>query len=117
MPRKIELSYIVFAALTAGYAVISAALGEVISFQRAGSEAISVLDDPERFWGTVLVYTGLALIAAILGVKSYFHPKIYNFLSFGFESKLSWQQVIFVLCLAVAMYSGIFWLSGVLANA
>ncbi|WP_444915940.1 hypothetical protein [Microbulbifer sp. TRSA007] len=118
MPKKIQPFFIVLAIISGGYAATSAVLGVVIAYQRAGlSETINVLDDPEKFWGVVLMYAAIAFVSAILGVKSYFHPRIQEFLNFGMKTKLSRVQVIFILSFAFAVFMSITLMSGVLANA
>lgn len=118
MPRKIEYIYLIFATAIAIYAAYAFASGEVIAYQRAGlSETRSIESDPEGFWGTVLVYVGMALVLSMLAIKEYFPPKLNALLNFGFNSKLSIRQVVFVISLAAVMCTAIFWLAGVLANA
>ncbi|WP_444927510.1 hypothetical protein ACJJI4_06800 [Microbulbifer sp. TRSA002] len=118
MPKRIQPFFIVLAIISGGYAATSAVLGVVIAYQRAGlSETINVLDDPEKFWGVVLMYAAIAFVSAILGVKSYFHPRIQEFLNFGMKTKLSRVQVIFILSFAFAVFMSITLMSGVLANA
>jgi len=97
---------------------MSAVLGEVVAYQRAGlSETINATDNPEKFWGVVLMYAAMAFVSVILAVKSYFHPRMQALLNIGMKTKLSRVQVIFILAFALTIFSGITWMSGVLANA
>jgi hypothetical protein len=118
MPRKIELIYLLFASVMLAYSTFAAVTGEVVAYQRAGlSETISIETDPEGFWGVVLVYVGIAVVLVLLGIKKYFPPKLYKLSDVGFHSKLSIQQIAFVISFAAIMYAIIFWLARVLASA
>ncbi|WP_413662306.1 hypothetical protein ACG1BZ_13740 [Microbulbifer sp. CNSA002] len=118
MQRKVGLIHLLLAIFTLAYCVFAVVSGKVIGYKRAGlSETISIDVEPERFWGIVLLYVGIAVIMVILSIKKYFPKKLYELIDFGIHSKLSILQVIFIISFTALMYITIFWLAGVLANA
>ncbi|GAA5444363.1 hypothetical protein Misp06_02549 [Microbulbifer sp. NBRC 101763] len=117
MPQKVGFIHLLFAIFTLAYCVFAVVSGKVSVYKRAGlSETISIDVEPERFWGVVLLYVGMAVIMVILSIKKYFPKKLYELIDFGIHSKLSILQVIFLISFTALTYSTIFWLAGVLAN-
>jgi len=111
---KMDCGFALVIVLYVLYAVWS---GEVVAYQRSGSDYIQFTDDPERFWEITLLYFSMAFWLFVYGIKAVFPKSIFNLLNFGLKTNMQFKQVAFFLVAACVTYWLVFKVAAIVSNA
>lgn len=106
-----------FAVVIVLYVLYAVWSGEVVAYQRSGSDYIRFIDDPERFWGITLLYCSMAFWFFVYGIKAMLPKSIFNLLNFGLKTNMQFKQVVFFLVAACITYWLVFKVAVIASNA